>query len=59
MTDDDIIAIRKATRAANTAIPWADSLAFARAIEAAVIDRISVKFAGRVDLPLPERASKK
>ncbi len=32
MTDAEIIAIRKATQPANFAVPWADSIAFARAI---------------------------
>jgi hypothetical protein len=32
LTDGQIIAIRQATRAKNLNVPWADTLAFARAI---------------------------
>lgn len=40
MTDAEIIAIRKVTHAENASLPWADTLAFARAILAAERERV-------------------
>ena len=38
MTDDDIIAIRKATPLFTSGVPWENSLAFAREVLVASVD---------------------
>ena len=59
LTDDEIIAVRKATRVSNFDTPWSDVIGFGRALEEAIAekDRLAETHALRVDINQISRRS--